>query len=57
MKPNPALKAAARNAIPKLTRNAASVRGEESSAQIFAQPASLAFSSSTQSGMMTMRPR
>ena len=56
MKPNPALKAAARNAIPKLTRNAASVRGEESSAQIFAQPASLAFSS-TQSGMMTMRPR
>ncbi len=43
--------------MPKLTRNAESVRGEESSATIFAQPASLACRNSTHNGIITINPR
>src|SRR5437764_4633469 len=55
--PNTAFRSAASTAIPKLTRNAESVRGEDNSAAIFTHPASLACRNSTHSGMITISPR
>ena len=55
--PKTALTRAAMNAVPKLTRNAASVRGFESSAQSFVQPTPAAWMKSTSSGISTMSVR
>ena len=56
IRPKTALTAAAANAVPKLTRNAARTRGEPSDCQASA-PAPAALSTRAPSGISTTSPR